>query len=179
MIIESLGLCYHLGCFKVRLRPACRLAPTQPPCGAQRPVFNNQPDCSQLSFLLTCWMHKVLILFTAAESGWASVPKPATQTNESLFLFFLKRSSSGILHFSLLCPPHFISLHTVQASAGSRTLTRLFPPVSPQCIDCKSELGGSEAGAEVRIRNKQLYCNSCYMRFKSESTLVTHTCGVV
>ncbi|XP_077435270.1 LIM domain only protein 7 isoform X2 [Vanacampus margaritifer] len=36
-----------------------------------------------------------------------------------------------------------------------------------KCIDCKSTLGGSEAGAEVRIRNKQLYCNSCYMRFKT------------
>ncbi|KAM7407117.1 hypothetical protein PAMA_003038 [Pampus argenteus] len=36
-----------------------------------------------------------------------------------------------------------------------------------KCIDCKSDLGGSEAGAEVRIRHKQLYCNSCYMRFKN------------
>ncbi|XP_044072416.1 LIM domain only protein 7 isoform X6 [Siniperca chuatsi] len=36
-----------------------------------------------------------------------------------------------------------------------------------KCIDCKSDLGGSEAGAEVRIRNKQLYCNTCYMRFKT------------
>ncbi|MEQ2219937.1 hypothetical protein ILYODFUR_000221 [Ilyodon furcidens] len=36
-----------------------------------------------------------------------------------------------------------------------------------KCIDCKSDLGGSEAGAEVRIRNKQLYCNPCYMRFKT------------
>ncbi|XP_057707583.1 LIM domain only protein 7-like isoform X1 [Corythoichthys intestinalis] len=35
-----------------------------------------------------------------------------------------------------------------------------------KCIDCKSALGGSEAGAEVRIRNKQLYCNTCYKRFK-------------
>ncbi|KAF7668149.1 hypothetical protein LDENG_00030280 [Lucifuga dentata] len=35
-----------------------------------------------------------------------------------------------------------------------------------KCIDCKSDLGGSEAGAEVRIQNKQLYCNTCYMRFK-------------
>ncbi|KAI4805908.1 hypothetical protein KUCAC02_010501 [Chaenocephalus aceratus] len=35
-----------------------------------------------------------------------------------------------------------------------------------KCIDCKSELGGSEAGAEVRIRNKQLHCNSCYIRYK-------------
>ncbi|XP_055726893.1 LIM domain only protein 7-like isoform X2 [Salvelinus fontinalis] len=36
-----------------------------------------------------------------------------------------------------------------------------------KCIDCKCDLGGSEAGAEVRIRNRQLYCNSCYMRFKT------------
>ncbi|XP_037095811.1 LIM domain only protein 7 isoform X1 [Syngnathus acus] len=36
-----------------------------------------------------------------------------------------------------------------------------------KCIDCKTALGGSEAGAEVRIRNKQLYCNTCYMRFKT------------
>ncbi|KAI1899584.1 hypothetical protein AGOR_G00063300 [Albula goreensis] len=36
-----------------------------------------------------------------------------------------------------------------------------------KCIDCKSDLGGSESGAEVRIRNRQLYCNSCYVRFKT------------
>ncbi|XP_053732466.1 LIM domain only protein 7-like isoform X3 [Synchiropus splendidus] len=36
-----------------------------------------------------------------------------------------------------------------------------------KCIDCHADLGGSEAGAEVRIRNKQLYCNLCYMRFKT------------
>ncbi|XP_008280173.1 LIM domain only protein 7 [Stegastes partitus] len=36
-----------------------------------------------------------------------------------------------------------------------------------KCIDCMADLGGTEAGAEVRIRNKQLYCNSCYMRFKT------------
>ncbi|KAL3056157.1 hypothetical protein OYC64_018785 [Pagothenia borchgrevinki] len=39
-----------------------------------------------------------------------------------------------------------------------------------KCIDCKSELGGSEAGAEVRIRNKQLHCNSCYIRHKGQPT---------
>ncbi|CAB1347412.1 unnamed protein product [Coregonus sp. 'balchen'] len=43
-----------------------------------------------------------------------------------------------------------------------------------KCIDCKSDLGGSEAGAEVRIRNRQLYCNSCYMRFKSDWTANLH-----
>ncbi|KAJ8404619.1 hypothetical protein AAFF_G00334820 [Aldrovandia affinis] len=36
-----------------------------------------------------------------------------------------------------------------------------------KCIDCKSDLGGSESGAEVRIRNRQLYCNACYVRFKT------------
>ncbi|CAN9497576.1 unnamed protein product [Ophioblennius macclurei] len=36
-----------------------------------------------------------------------------------------------------------------------------------KCFDCKADLGGSEAGAEVRIRSKQLYCNNCYMRFKT------------
>uniref|UniRef100_A0A674APA3 LIM domain 7a n=1 Tax=Salmo trutta TaxID=8032 RepID=A0A674APA3_SALTR len=49
-----------------------------------------------------------------------------------------------------------------------------------KCIDCKSDLGGSEAGAEVRIRNRQLYCNSCYMRFKSEfdfSRVPVEKCG--
>uniref|UniRef100_A0A8C8DS73 LIM domain 7a n=1 Tax=Oryzias sinensis TaxID=183150 RepID=A0A8C8DS73_9TELE len=37
-----------------------------------------------------------------------------------------------------------------------------------KCIDCNSSLGGSEAGAEVRIRNQQLYCNSCYIQAKSK-----------
>nr|XP_020465048.1 LIM domain only protein 7 isoform X4 [Monopterus albus] len=36
-----------------------------------------------------------------------------------------------------------------------------------KCTNCKADLGGSEAGAEVRIRNKMLYCNSCYVRFKT------------
>ncbi|KAL7881778.1 hypothetical protein AOLI_G00086260 [Acnodon oligacanthus] len=36
-----------------------------------------------------------------------------------------------------------------------------------KCVECKADLGGSEAGAEVRIRNKQLYCNSCYVRVKN------------
>ncbi|KAI4875187.1 hypothetical protein NFI96_023959, partial [Prochilodus magdalenae] len=36
-----------------------------------------------------------------------------------------------------------------------------------KCSDCKCDLGGSEAGAEVRIRSKQLYCNSCYLRVKN------------
>nr|XP_048277683.1 LIM domain only protein 7 isoform X14 [Myodes glareolus] len=36
-----------------------------------------------------------------------------------------------------------------------------------KCVSCERDLGGSSSGAEVRIRNSQLYCNDCYLRFKS------------
>lgn len=36
-----------------------------------------------------------------------------------------------------------------------------------KCVSCECDLGGSSAGAEVRIRNHQLYCNNCYLRLKS------------
>ncbi|XP_010620659.1 LIM domain only protein 7 isoform X1 [Fukomys damarensis] len=36
-----------------------------------------------------------------------------------------------------------------------------------KCVSCECDLGGSSSGAEVRIRNHQLYCNNCYLRFKS------------
>ncbi|XP_032720128.1 LIM domain only protein 7 isoform X17 [Lontra canadensis] len=36
-----------------------------------------------------------------------------------------------------------------------------------KCVACSRDLGGSSSGAEVRIRNHQLYCNDCYLRFKS------------
>ncbi|XP_076786736.1 LIM domain only protein 7 isoform X4 [Arvicanthis niloticus] len=35
-----------------------------------------------------------------------------------------------------------------------------------KCVSCGCDLGGSSSGAEVRIRNHQLYCNDCYLRFK-------------
>uniref|UniRef100_A0A2K5Q8I5 LIM domain 7 n=1 Tax=Cebus imitator TaxID=2715852 RepID=A0A2K5Q8I5_CEBIM len=35
-----------------------------------------------------------------------------------------------------------------------------------KCVACQCDLGGSSSGAEVRIRNHQLYCNDCYLRFK-------------
>ncbi|XP_064126093.1 LIM domain only protein 7 isoform X1 [Loxodonta africana] len=35
-----------------------------------------------------------------------------------------------------------------------------------KCVACERDLGGSSSGAEVRIRNNQLYCNDCYLRFK-------------
>ncbi|XP_036106094.1 LIM domain only protein 7 isoform X1 [Molossus molossus] len=36
-----------------------------------------------------------------------------------------------------------------------------------KCVACECDLGGSSSGTEVRIRNNQLYCNNCYLRFKS------------
>lgn len=36
-----------------------------------------------------------------------------------------------------------------------------------KCVSCERDLGGSSSGAEVRVRNHQLYCNDCYLRFKS------------
>ncbi|XP_077711471.1 LIM domain only protein 7 isoform X8 [Canis aureus] len=36
-----------------------------------------------------------------------------------------------------------------------------------KCVACECDLGGSSSGAEVRIKNHQLYCNDCYLRFKS------------
>ncbi|XP_025019216.1 LIM domain only protein 7 isoform X4 [Python bivittatus] len=35
-----------------------------------------------------------------------------------------------------------------------------------KCVACEGNLGGSQAGAEVRIRNSELFCNNCYLRFK-------------
>uniref|UniRef100_H3AZR0 LIM domain 7 n=1 Tax=Latimeria chalumnae TaxID=7897 RepID=H3AZR0_LATCH len=37
-----------------------------------------------------------------------------------------------------------------------------------KCVACKSDLGGSESGAEVRIRNNELYCNDCYTKIKEK-----------
>ncbi|KAM8819775.1 LIM domain only protein 7 [Eudromia elegans] len=35
-----------------------------------------------------------------------------------------------------------------------------------KCVACGCDLGGSRSGAEVRIRNNELFCNDCYLRFK-------------
>ncbi|NWU68075.1 LMO7 protein, partial [Pterocles burchelli] len=39
-----------------------------------------------------------------------------------------------------------------------------------KCVACGCDLGGSHTGAEVRIRNNKLFCNDCYIRFKSKAT---------
>ncbi|NXD70051.1 LMO7 protein, partial [Eolophus roseicapillus] len=38
-----------------------------------------------------------------------------------------------------------------------------------KCVACGCDLGGSRSGAEVRIRNDKLFCNDCYIRFKSKA----------
>ncbi|NXC67274.1 LMO7 protein, partial [Anhinga anhinga] len=38
-----------------------------------------------------------------------------------------------------------------------------------KCVACGCDLGGSRSGAEVRIRNNKLFCNDCYIRFKSKT----------
>ncbi|NWU75510.1 LMO7 protein, partial [Onychorhynchus coronatus] len=38
-----------------------------------------------------------------------------------------------------------------------------------KCVVCECDLGGSRSGAEVRIRNNKLFCNDCYIRFKSKA----------
>uniref|UniRef100_A0ACB8FIX8 LIM domain only protein 7 n=1 Tax=Sphaerodactylus townsendi TaxID=933632 RepID=A0ACB8FIX8_9SAUR len=35
-----------------------------------------------------------------------------------------------------------------------------------KCVACECDLGGSQTGTEVRIRNNELFCNDCYLRFK-------------
>ncbi|XP_053162352.1 LIM domain only protein 7 isoform X14 [Hemicordylus capensis] len=42
-----------------------------------------------------------------------------------------------------------------------------------KCVACECDLGGSQAGTEVRIRNNELFCNDCYLRFKTgQSTIM-------
>lgn len=75
-----------------------------------------------------------------------------------------------------------VLFHETLPSHSFNSIFLFFFCPTPQCIDCKSDLGGTEAGAEVRIRNKQLYCNTCYMRFKSECSLHkidTSTCHLL
>ncbi|KAM7178279.1 LIM domain only protein 7 isoform 6-T6 [Macrochelys suwanniensis] len=36
-----------------------------------------------------------------------------------------------------------------------------------KCAACACDLGGSHSGAEVRIRNNELFCNDCYVKFKT------------
>uniref|UniRef100_A0A8C3ESW7 LIM domain 7 n=1 Tax=Corvus moneduloides TaxID=1196302 RepID=A0A8C3ESW7_CORMO len=43
-----------------------------------------------------------------------------------------------------------------------------------KCVACGCDLGGSRSGAEVRIRNNKLFCNDCYIRFKSKAIQLQH-----
>lgn len=63
------------------------------------------------------------------------------------------------------CISHSLSLSRSTPSFLELTEYEFFFFV-PQCVACECDLGGSSSGAEVRIRNNQLYCNDCYLRFK-------------
>ncbi|XP_069746647.1 LIM domain only protein 7-like isoform X2 [Narcine bancroftii] len=40
-----------------------------------------------------------------------------------------------------------------------------------KCISCSVDLGGTESGAEVRVRNNNLFCNDCYAQSKAGQSL--------
>lgn len=118
-----------------------------------------------LSFL--CW--SLLALHLSLVSCIRTMVHPASLCHLTLIHFFiflfLYTHNQGASPCPL--PLDTRTLGPSNFNCLSSSLTLPFPS-PPQCIDCKSDLGGSRAGAEVRIRNKQLYCNFCYMRFKSE-----------
>lgn len=128
----------------------------------------NQPLTVFLFTTSHCWSSWYFGLHLSSVSCLWTVIHPVCLSHLSLlyllaFIFSTNQGASVCLHPSTFGLGQFgAALNLLHSS-----LTLPFPKL-PQCIDCKSDLGGSEAGAEVRIRNKQLYCNSCYMRFKSE-----------
>lgn len=167
MIIESLGLCYHLSCFKVRAT-----LPLTTEYDISTPRSNLRDQSDSLSFITNLINHSPgLFLQILSSCCWSFLELWSPASSDSpwnlchLFLYFVfylsaySQSQRFYLPSSLLFGLGLFGL--------ALTLWVTFPKL-PQCVDCKSDLGGSEAGAEVRIRNKQLYCNFCYMRFKSE-----------
>ncbi|KAJ8407346.1 hypothetical protein AAFF_G00279200 [Aldrovandia affinis] len=57
--------------------------------------------------------------------------------------------------------------------SGSPCTDRTARMLPASCFDCKSDLRGSEsgAGAEVRLRDRKLYCNPCHARFSDGRTV--------
>ncbi|XP_039455914.1 LIM domain only protein 7 isoform X7 [Oreochromis aureus] len=96
------------------------------------------------------------------DNSWIRQHSPDTSTNKERALPPMRRSVSGKKICTFCESPLGKGAAMIIESLGLCYHLGCF-----KCIDCKSDLGGSEAGAEVRIRNKQLYCNSCYMRVKT------------
>lgn len=44
----------------------------------------------------------------------------------------------------------------------------LTSPSSSQCVGCHRQLGGTETGVQVRIRNRKPHCDYCYFQLKCE-----------
>lgn len=113
-------------------------------------------------FNCCCWSILELWSPLLLSSTWTVIHPPSLGSSFT-FIFLLPHTQSRGFCLS----SSFLLWTWSSFNQLSSSLT-LPSPKPPQCIDCLSDLGGSESGAEVRIRNKQLYCNSCYMRFKSE-----------
>ncbi|XP_030011516.1 uncharacterized protein LOC115433985 isoform X3 [Sphaeramia orbicularis] len=105
-------------------------------------------------------MKKKTLLLT--DSSWICQRSTNTITSKEADIPPMRRSVSGKKICTFCDTPLGKGAAMIVESLGLSYHLSCF-----KCIDCKSDLGGSEAGAEIRIRNKQLYCNSCYMRFKT------------
>lgn len=89
-----------------------------------------------------------------------------TSLSFGLFFFFpLCWNVSKSLETAFYFAHFFSSWECPRGSWAKCGCFLLFLFVS-QCVACERDLGGSSSGAEVRIRNNQLYCNDCYLRFK-------------
>ncbi|KAM9710162.1 LIM domain only protein 7 isoform 3-T3 [Menidia menidia] len=128
--------------------------------GAQRPVSSTLPSSySMSSFRSGAGSHSSSWSRQSSSPSHSSLssPEPTSDTPEQR-----SRSVSGKKICTFCDTPLGKGAAMIIESLGLCYHLSCF-----KCIDCKADLGGSEAGAEVRIRNKQLYCNSCYMRFKA------------
>ncbi|CAJ1079746.1 LIM domain only protein 7 isoform X17 [Xyrichtys novacula] len=133
--------------------------------GAQRPLSSTLPSSYSMGSLRGGAGTPSAPWSRQSNSPYLSSPSPTTSpepTSEGGALQQKSRSVSGKKICTFCDTPLGKGAAMIIESLGLCYHLGCF-----KCIDCKSDLGGSEAGAEVRIRNKQLYCNSCYMRFKS------------
>ncbi|XP_052358011.1 LIM domain only protein 7-like isoform X2 [Oncorhynchus keta] len=94
-------------------------------------------------------------------SSSSSSPSPSTGPKSQSFLSVHEssRTVSG-KEMCTLCDTALVE----GAAMVIESLGLVYHLTCFKCINCKSELlGASEVGAEVRIRNRRLFCDSCYV----------------
>nr|XP_046193630.1 LIM domain only protein 7-like isoform X2 [Oncorhynchus gorbuscha] len=94
-------------------------------------------------------------------SSSSSSPSPSTGPKSQSFLSVHEssRTVSG-KEMCRLCDTALVE----GAAVVIESLGLVYHLTCFKCINCKSELlGASEVGAEVRIRNRRLFCDSCYV----------------